>query len=407
MAPQHLARIAGILYLVLAVAGGFSQLVVRGGVLVSGDAGATADNIRASAGLVQLGFVTDVINIVCFIGVGLVLHALLSPVNRRIAGSFVIFNALAVAIMGVSLAAHAGALLVATDPGFAASLGANGADAITLLLMEMHARGYLVAEVFFGLWLLPLGYVVYRSGFLPARAGRRADGRCVRVSGVVRPHRGLAAVPVRCRDVLRDPRRPRRGCIPSLARHHGRVRPPVRRTRRRGPRSVLGRSPGMTAQPTDNKAKSAWLPPRWVIRTAWAVHRGIYRLSGGRRGLKTATPAAQGMMRLTTVGRRSGKERAVIVGYYEDGPNLVTMAMNGWGEPEPAWWLNLQARPDATVEVPGRTVPVRARAATLDERPRLWERWREYDGADLDSWAARRPRETAVVIFEPREPSAR
>ena len=159
--------------------------------------------------------------------------------------------------------------------------------------------------------------------------------------------------------------------------------------------------------PTDNKAKSAWLPPRWIIRTAWAVHRGIYRLSGGRRGLKTATPAAQGMMRLTTVGRRSGQERAVIVGYYEDGPNLVTMAMNGWGEPEPAWWLNLQARPDATVEVPGRTVPVRARAATPDERPRLWERWRQYDGADLDNWAARRPRETAVVIFEPRERSAR
>ena len=57
------------------------------------------------------------------------------------------------------------------------------------------------------------------------------------------------------------------------------------------------------------------------------------------------------MMRLKTIGRKSGRERAAILGYYEDGPNLVTMAMNGWGEPEPAWWLNLQAHPDTIVEL--------------------------------------------------------
>ena len=60
-------------------------------------------------------------------------------------------------------------------------------------------------------------------------------------------------------------------------------------------------------------------------------------------------------MRLTTVGRHSGKTRSVILGYYEDGPNLVTMAMNGWKDAEPAWWLNLQAHPDATVELPDST----------------------------------------------------
>jgi deazaflavin-dependent oxidoreductase (nitroreductase family) len=109
------------------------------------------------------------------------------------------------------------------------------------------------------------------------------------------------------------------------------------------------------------------------------------------------------MMRLTTVGRRSGRERTVIVGFYEDGPNLVTMAMNGWGVAEPAWWLNLQAHADATVELPGEIRAVRARAATADERPRLWTRWAAYDGEEkLASWASRRQRETTVVIFEPR-----
>ena len=78
------------------------------------------------------------------------------------------------------------------------------------------------------------------------------------------------------------------------------------------------------------------------------------------------------------------------------------MAMNGWADPEPAWWLNLQAHPDVTVDLPGGSRAVRARAADKDERPRLWARWAEYDGEDLDGWAARRSRETAVVILSPR-----
>jgi len=92
------------------------------------------------------------------------------------------------------------------------------------------------------------------------------------------------------------------------------------------------------------------LPPRWFIHIAWAVHRAITRVTGGRRGLWLVKPGRWGTMRLTTVGRKTGKTRSAIVAYYEDGPNLVTMAMNGWGAPEPAWWLNLQAKPDATIE---------------------------------------------------------
>jgi len=110
-------------------------------------------------------------------------------------------------------------------------------------------------------------------------------------------------------------------------------------------------------------------------------------------------------MRLTTVGRRTGKERSAILGYYEDGPNLVTLAMNGWAPAEPAWWLNLQAHPDARVELPDGSRAVRARAATGDERDRLWARWREV-GTDVDAYATRRSTETAVVVLEP-SPAAR
>ena len=147
--------------------------------------------------------------------------------------------------------------------------------------------------------------------------------------------------------------------------------------------------------------KQPWLPPRWFIRLAWSTHRGLYRVTGGRFGLRRAKPNRWGMMRLTTIGRRSGQERSVILGYFDDGPNLVTMAMNGWDTREPAWWLNLQAHPDASVDVAGGRRAVRGRAAAGEERSRLWDRWRELD-KNLDGFAARRAGETAVVVLEPR-----
>jgi hypothetical protein len=92
----------------------------------------------------------------------------------------------------------------------------------------------------------------------------------------------------------------------------------------------------------------------------------------------------------------------VIVGYYEDGDNLVTMAMNGWGAAEPAWWLNLQDHPEADVDLAGGIRrEVLGRAAIGPERERLWLRWSELD-KNLDDYAARRPQGTAVVVFEPR-----
>ena len=145
----------------------------------------------------------------------------------------------------------------------------------------------------------------------------------------------------------------------------------------------------------------AWLPPRWVVTSFWRAHRGFVRASGGRRGLWLPRPGKWGALRITTTGRRSGEPRSVVLGYFEDGPNLVSMAMNGWGAAEPAWWLNLQADPRAVVELAGRVRrPVLARAAEGAERERLWQRWRELD-RNLDGYAARRPRQTAVVVLEP------
>ena len=153
--------------------------------------------------------------------------------------------------------------------------------------------------------------------------------------------------------------------------------------------------------PTEASAKAPSLPPRWFIRLFWTLQRGLSSVTRGRLGLRTATANRWGMMRLHTVGRRSGEERVAILGYFEDGPDLVTMAMNGWADPEPAWWLNLQAQPDVTVDLPGGSRAVHARAAEKDERPRLWAMQATYD-KDLDAYAARRSRETAMVILSTR-----
>ena len=148
----------------------------------------------------------------------------------------------------------------------------------------------------------------------------------------------------------------------------------------------------------------SWLPPRWIIKTIWALHRAAYSLTGGRFGLRPATTSQWGTLRLTTVGRRTGRTRVAIVGYIDDGGALATPAMNGWADAEPAWWLNLQSNPEASVELPdGRRLEVMARAAQPTERVRLWRRLVDLgSSAYTDANLTHRSRETAVVILEPR-----
>jgi deazaflavin-dependent oxidoreductase (nitroreductase family) len=148
------------------------------------------------------------------------------------------------------------------------------------------------------------------------------------------------------------------------------------------------------------------LPPAWFKHAFWRVHRTLCRLSGGRFLWTTASKRGWGALRLTAIGRRSGRARGVILGYIDDGPDLVVLAMNGWDDGHPAWWLNLEANPDAVVQLAHeRPRPVHARRATGDERDRLWRRWAEID-VGLDAYAAGRSVETPVVVFEPRGASA-
>jgi F420H(2)-dependent quinone reductase len=120
----------------------------------------------------------------------------------------------------------------------------------------------------------------------------------------------------------------------------------------------------------------------------------------------TSNKRGWGSLRLTTVGRKSGQERSVLIGYLEDGPNLVALAMNGWDEGRPAWWLNLEAHPDAVIRLADKQPRrVRARLAAGEERDRLWQRWVAVDPR-IDAFAGRRSTKTPVIVLEPRNQTA-
>lgn len=156
-------------------------------------------------------------------------------------------------------------------------------------------------------------------------------------------------------------------------------------------------------EPLISRDKHTKLPPRWFVRTAWVAHRALLRVTGDRVGLSVPKPGGRfGMLRLRTTGRRSGQERAVVLGYIEDGDRLVTLAMNGWDPADPAWLLNLRAHPEASVDLVGARRAVVAYEAVGEERARLWAALHDYLGyGDLPAFSARRGRETPVVVLHP------
>lgn len=163
--PVQLARRAGLLYLVVAVFGGFAQ-IVRMNVYVPGDAEATTAKIAANAVLVRLSFAADLIQGVVWLILALMLYRLLAHAGRTIARAMVVFVAVSAAIATLNLVNQFGALLVATQSEYLTAFGASGSHALVLLLMDLQHYGYLIAQ-FTWIWLFALGLLGYRSGMFP------------------------------------------------------------------------------------------------------------------------------------------------------------------------------------------------------------------------------------------------
>lgn len=164
---KRLARTAGLYYLVVAVLGAFAHMV-RAQVYVAGDAAATSTKVVENADLVRYSFAADLVQATFLVLVVLTLYRLLHHVGEDVARAMVVFVVIAVAIICLNMVHQLGALLVATDPTYAAAaFGVDGNDALVYLLMDLQHHGYLIAQIFFGLWLLPLGLLAWRSGMFP------------------------------------------------------------------------------------------------------------------------------------------------------------------------------------------------------------------------------------------------
>jgi hypothetical protein len=164
---KRLARIAGLLYLFVGIFGGFSEGFVDPKMYVAGQAAATVGNVVASPGLVRLGVVAHLLDGTFFVFLALTLHVLLQHARRSVARAMLVLVALATGIICLNAVFQFEALRVATDGAYAAAFGAAGSDALVLLLLDIQHYGTLVAQVFFGLWLVPLGYLAHRSGLFP------------------------------------------------------------------------------------------------------------------------------------------------------------------------------------------------------------------------------------------------
>jgi hypothetical protein len=169
--PKRLARIAGLLYLFVGIFGGFSEGFVDPKMYVAGDAVATAGNVVANAGVVRLGVVAHLLDGAFFIFTALTLYILLKHVQKSVARAMVVLVALAAGIICLNAVFQFEALRVATDNSSAAAFGIAGANALVLLLLDIQHYGTLSAQVFFGLWLAPLGYLAYKSEWFPKWLG--------------------------------------------------------------------------------------------------------------------------------------------------------------------------------------------------------------------------------------------
>lgn len=169
---QRQARLAGWLYFVMALIAPIGLLIVPSRVFVAGDAAATAQNLRDSAGLVRLGIASELVHQVLCLFLLLALYQLFAPVSRVLARQLVVLGALvSVPIVFLNVLNDVAALTFATGPDTLAAFARPELDALAYFFLRLHSRGLDVASIFWGLWLFPFALLILRSGFIPRILG--------------------------------------------------------------------------------------------------------------------------------------------------------------------------------------------------------------------------------------------
>src|SRR6266478_2586462 len=165
------ARFAGLLYLLASLIGCFGLIYVPGKLIVRGDATATANNIRASETLFRLGIATELFGFTMFIFVVLALYRLFKGVNEKHALAMAILLLVSIPISLLNVLNDIAALILVSGADFLSVVDKGQLDALAYLFVRLHGQGFVVAQIFWGLWLFPFGVLVIRSGFIPRVLG--------------------------------------------------------------------------------------------------------------------------------------------------------------------------------------------------------------------------------------------
>lgn len=165
------ARMAGFLYFIYIVITIIADVFGRSPLIVFGDAAATARSIMASEWQFQIGVTGDLVSIVFFLLTAWALYTLLKPVNKDLALLFLLLNLSGTAVYSINLLNQFAAVLLLSGADFLKVFQTDQMQALAMFFLNLHRNGYWIAQIFFGAWLLPLGYLVYKSGFLPKILG--------------------------------------------------------------------------------------------------------------------------------------------------------------------------------------------------------------------------------------------
>ena len=169
--PLYLARVAGFLYLVANLFAPFTLLYLPSRFIVRGDAAATASNIMASESLFRFGIVLNLFTFICQIFLVLALYQLLKVVNKNMASLMVIFSLAAVPIAMLNELTQLAVLQLLNGADYLKVFPTGQLQALAYLFLRLHSQGLLIAQIFWGLWLFPMGYLIFKSGFLPRILG--------------------------------------------------------------------------------------------------------------------------------------------------------------------------------------------------------------------------------------------
>jgi len=168
---KNTARLAGLFFLLMVVFGVAAEILFRQKIFVDGDGAATAGNILSNVLLFRAGIVSDLLMTLCYLITALILYKLLSSVNKNYAAVMVVFATVGSLLLMANILNEFAPLVILSGNGTLASFGTDQLQDLAMLFFQLYEHGYMIGQIFFALWVLPLGLLIYQSKFIPKLFG--------------------------------------------------------------------------------------------------------------------------------------------------------------------------------------------------------------------------------------------